>query len=351
MARLKRSFLARSFLTVLWTVVALVFLLGRPKIGNSSSDGELEGLAYVIAVHNERTTRPLERLLRALWRAEDTFVVHVDMRADASTWFLLRNATPMLQRENVHVVSWRANLYPKNEMVETSVDMIQYALEHPAAPWTHVIQLTGDSYPLQRPSVIQRLFWLQPNKTWIDSNVYEHKNARILECHKDEKFLLVPPERLRHGQSHWAFSRAVAEFLVRSQFARNLLVWCDCGEFQDEVFFQTAFHNSPWSEEHPDDRLMYATWGHRQDTDPPKATNVFPPTTAAVRLPRSGFVSNYLAPIAFRHGFLFARKIPSESGQRMLEGLWDTPSPYQPFLDNPYADISSEEQRKYTTTK
>lgn len=301
---------------------------------NSSSASPAPGIAFVIAVHNSRTVEFLGRLLETMWRPQDIIIVHVDAKAPPAVWATVRSAK-RIGEENVHVVSFRDVVYPLNEMVETSIDMLQFAFAK--ACWSHVIQLSGDSYPLQKPSVIRALVEGQPDKIWMQTFSVEWKNARVFSCHKDERHMLIRPRDVRHGNSHWIFTRDFVQYILTSQAARNLLTWADCGRYQDEWVLQTLFHLSPFYSD-ADPRVMFAVWQGVAGLDKDmmewmernkKRVIDAPPKPRGKRLGSNPLTLENIE-LPYRGGYLFARKLTNAKVADQIEEMWSSelPTPY-----------------------
>lgn len=211
------------------------------------------GIAYIIRVDRGQTTEFLGKLVTRLWRPQDTFVIHLDAKIDASRKLTLESL-PHVNSSNVFFVTFRAINPTKIETVLTSLDSIQFALEN-GNPWSHVVHLSGDSYPLQKPSIIQELVTLQPKKIWTESYYELENNGWVFDCHSDEQNHPFQQEQLKHGTPFWIFTRgfafilviltlpigSFAEWLISSAFARNFLSYISCGNNPDAVYFQVRF--------------------------------------------------------------------------------------------------------------
>ncbi len=204
-------------------------------------------LAYLIMLH-DRPAQAL-RLLRAIYRPQHHYVIHVDRRAPRRIPATMDEAIGGLA--NVRRTPSRICTYAGWGMVATQLAAIRDALE---INWDYFINLSAQDYPLRSQEEIASelaayggrslLDFADQARDWPDSLVR-------LRPHIDAFGRLVPlpgprrsPPARPYAGGHWAIlAREACEYLVSSHTER-LRRFYRFTAVPDEAFVQTALANS-----------------------------------------------------------------------------------------------------------
>jgi Core-2/I-Branching enzyme len=235
-------------------------------------------LAYLILAH--RSPAQVERLFRALYHSEDTFILHFDRRAPRALHELGKRLAA--DHSNVVVLPSRSVFWGGAIMAEIQIAAMKAALTHQPS-WTHFINLTGQDYPLRSRSHIvdfldsnvnaNYISWFDPLQTSHWRFARERIEYHHLEWAWLHRLLAVPGlgRRLRAlcgwtnqlprvplyrrswpdffhyygGSNHIVLNRCACEYINHNPMARRILRWLRPAAHADEIMFQSVFLNSP----------------------------------------------------------------------------------------------------------
>lgn len=205
-------------------------------------------LAYLIMLHD----RPAQamRLLRAIYRPEHRYLVHVDRRAGRRVTGPVDEA--IAARPNVRRMRSRMCTYQGWGAVATQLAGIRDALEH---DWRYFINLSAQDYPLRSQEEIASelaacggcslLDVVDQARDWPDSldRLRPHIDflGRLIRLPGPRR---SPPGRPHAGGQWFILARDACEYLVSSH-TQSLRRFYRFTAVPDESFIQTALVNSP----------------------------------------------------------------------------------------------------------
>jgi hypothetical protein len=210
-------------------------------------------LAYVITAH--QSPGQLMRLLRAIDAPLNTYVLHVDVKADpavhaaANEFAAQHENASVIRPENIIWGSWRiarAQIRGMKEALRLSND------------WDYCLNLTGTDYPLKAQSEIITALRTGP----VGANYLEvldfakagSNPRKRLEYYwlpwkgRMQKILRrrAPRFDVYWGSNYFALTRAACEYLVSSDMSRRMQRYFRFTLCADEMIFQNALmHAGP----------------------------------------------------------------------------------------------------------
>ena len=210
-------------------------------------------LAYVVAAHTN--AHQLERMLGAIYREGNTYVLHVDRKAPADVHAAARQLTrthpnsALIPPENIIWGSWKlahAQIRAMAEALRISPD------------WSYCLNLTGQDYPLQSHEQISKTLEQGP------------KGANYLEVLPFAQASANPRKRLEYywvpwrgkmrklfrrrrqpkfevywGSNYFALTREACELLAGSELSRRMQKCFRFSLCADELIFQNVIMHSP----------------------------------------------------------------------------------------------------------
>jgi hypothetical protein len=215
-------------------------------------------LAYFILVHHRPAQ--LQRLMRAIWRPQHFYVIHVDRRAPAECLRVAREFSrepnvALLPRSRCHWGGWslvRAELRAMRRLMAMG-------------EWSYYVNLSGQDFPLRTQEEIAAELQRLPHRDWVDferaldpgraTELARREQVLAVELPWREKPRLIywsPPWRapllkgaIRYLGSQWkVLTREACEFLTTPNNTRRFRAAYWGTHVPDESFFQTALLNS-----------------------------------------------------------------------------------------------------------
>jgi hypothetical protein len=214
-------------------------------------------LAYCIFAHQRPSQ--LRRLMRAIWRPQHIYLIHIDARANAACHDAVRD---LAFEPNVALLEPRATPWGGWGIVRTELRAMRRLLER--GDWTYYVNLSGQDFPLQTQEEIAVALERLPRRDWVQ---YEHTldPERATELARREMLFSIdlpwrdetlirftPPWRTmllegatRYLGSQWKIvTRETCEFLVQPRNTRRFRAAYWGTRLPDESFFQTVLLNS-----------------------------------------------------------------------------------------------------------
>jgi hypothetical protein len=209
-------------------------------------------LAYVITAH--KSPGQLLRLLRAIYRPNNTYVLHVDAKADAAVHAAARefadahaNAS-MIRSESIIWGSWR--------LARAQIRGMKEALRL-ADNWQYCLNLTGQDYPLKtQEQIAAQLAAGKPGANYLEvldfADASENPRKRLQFYWvpwrgKMKKMLRrrAPRFKVYWGSNYFTLTRAACEHLVSSDVSRRMQRYFRFALCADELIFQNALMHGP----------------------------------------------------------------------------------------------------------
>ena len=248
-------------------------------------------IAYFVQI-SDSTLTLFPRLLRSLWHERNTYVIHFDkkipqwQRAHAETYLYKGNDH---YKENVHVMESEMITYRGISMVINLLNAMQEALDH-SDDWHYFINVSGSDYPLISPDNQRKLLasndFLSRNRTffsfsnpgwWAESKVFRFdrlftdtsvsfndSESQIIDSYSDQPIAHVSNFTFVAAEAWMILHRAFVKHLLKSSFARRLLVAFAYSLEPEEHYFPAVAYNSPqFNATAVPHSLRFVAWVHK----------------------------------------------------------------------------------------
>lgn len=257
-------------------------------------------IAYFIQVGNDSVLL-LERLFKRIHHPRNIYIVHIDGKVD----FKLREEVRTLvdnseaYKENIIIMKSEMITYRGVTMVMNTIAAMTAALEKHST-WDYFINLSGADYPLvsvenqarllARPQVPPgRLNFITffPRKEWIaysfrirklhwdpaiSRDQDHHARLYLLRGHGENPMESNRSFIFSKAEAWMILSRPFVKFLIRSSFAKRMLVYHKHVLSVPEHYFADVMYNHPvWRKTIVPDALRKVVWylhGHRSGQHP-----------------------------------------------------------------------------------
>jgi hypothetical protein len=215
-------------------------------------------LAYFILVHHKPAQ--LRRLMRAIWRPQHFYVIHVDRRASAE----VRRAARELAREaNVALLPPSRCYWGGWSLVRTELRAMRRLMA--MGEWSYYVNLSGQDYPLRTQEEIAAALGRLPHRDWVEfessldperaTELARREQVLAVELPwRDKPWLIYwsPPWRapllkgaIRYLGSQWKMiTRQSCQYLTVPKNTRRFRAAYWGTLVPDESFFQTVLLNS-----------------------------------------------------------------------------------------------------------
>lgn len=252
-----------------------IFRNNYPRLMKKDSDfvelsrdcNKLKSLGYISTISEEEKEFPLafnlivhenseqvERQLRALWRPNNIFCIHVDKSSSKVFHDAINGISSCF--ENVHVV------YPSIDVVYAGftrlladIKCMEILLER-KSNWKYLINTAGTAFPLltnlemtkvlrvyNGANDIEGLFD-RPIKSRFEEEFVEVYKGTKSEVKKTGKKNPPPPDGIQivRGSAYGVFSRKFVDFVIHNEKASHLLDWSKKTYSPDEHYWATLNH-------------------------------------------------------------------------------------------------------------
>ncbi|ELU11398.1 hypothetical protein CAPTEDRAFT_83082, partial [Capitella teleta] len=207
-------------------------------------------LAYSLLIFKD--IEQFERLLRAIYRPQNFYCVHVDQKSPRD--FLKAAQGIVGCFDNVFMASKSVDVkWGEWSVLEPDLTCMKDLLRHKS--WKYFINLTGQEFPLKTNWDIVRILKVYRGANNMEGTVKRSpkaqkemkKNRNILEF-KFKKILLLkckPPYgiTLTKGSVHITASRAFVDFAINNHTAQKFGKWLRDTFVPDESFFSSLNHS------------------------------------------------------------------------------------------------------------
>ena len=232
-------------------------------------------IGYIIAAHT--LPEQLVRLVRRLQTERARFYLHVDARAPASVMAVVTRELgddPQVRLLPRHPCQWAAY-----SQVEAALEGVRAVVADPER-LDYGVLLTGQDYPLQSPTVVERTLAHAGGRSFMSHWPSEgrfrdrverwHWHGQVLgrRVRVPNRFVPLtvrrrPPQGLRlfTGSAYWCLSRACLEHVLAYVDERpDVPGFFRHASSPDESFFQSILMSSPLAPTIVDDDLRYIDW-------------------------------------------------------------------------------------------
>ncbi|PSR56851.1 glycosyl transferase [Adhaeribacter arboris] len=232
-------------------------------------------VAHLILTHNQ--PRHVERLIKQLLYADDAIFIHVDKKADLSSYHSLKSYRNVFFINNRVAVDWGSY-----NVVEATLNSFQEML-HASGQYQYFNLVSGADYALQTAGTIHQFLEAHPGKAFMSYQLINEEwpeaIPRITEYHFNNyrfpgKYLLqkimnkvlakrtMPNGLIPVGRSQWfTISTNCVQYILEYWAAHpalrrfTKLTWAP-----DEFIFQTILYNSEYRKVMVNDNLRYIDW-------------------------------------------------------------------------------------------
>ncbi|XP_046352711.1 beta-1,3-galactosyl-O-glycosyl-glycoprotein beta-1,6-N-acetylglucosaminyltransferase-like isoform X1 [Haliotis rufescens] len=211
------------------------FKQDRLYIMDVSKEEEDFPIAFSIVLYKD--AQQAERLLRAVYRPNNHYCIHVDAKAPPSVHAGMRKLTECF--DNVNMASKTLDVvWGEFSVLEAELVCINDLLRY--KKWKYFINLTGQEYPLKTNLQLVRILKAYNGANDIDATV-----SRYFENLRRWWPAGSPPHGIRpvQGAVHIIANRDFVDYAINNQVAKDLLNWVKQTKIPDETFFSTLNHN------------------------------------------------------------------------------------------------------------
>ncbi|XP_052251983.1 beta-1,3-galactosyl-O-glycosyl-glycoprotein beta-1,6-N-acetylglucosaminyltransferase-like isoform X2 [Dreissena polymorpha] len=177
-----------------------------------------------------------ERLLRAIYRPQNFYCIHVDSKTDEAIYVGMSSIASCF--DNVFMTSKRFNVRWGTMTVLEPELLCMQELWNKSAEWKYFINLTGQEFPLKTNYELVRILQAYNGSNDIEGTF---KRASTDRWQRNG----APPHNITaiKGSVHIVANRGFVDFILHDQRAHDLLNWTRQTEVPDETFFSTLNHN------------------------------------------------------------------------------------------------------------
>ncbi|XP_059144080.1 beta-1,3-galactosyl-O-glycosyl-glycoprotein beta-1,6-N-acetylglucosaminyltransferase-like [Physella acuta] len=227
----KRPLLSNSFYLNL-TENCDVFKIARGYVTCSMTKEEEEfPIAFSMIVF--RDVEMVERLLRAIYRPQNYYCIHVDAKADKE-FFLAVSAVAQCFT-NVFLTAERVDVqWGQFSILEPELLCMKQLWRY--TKWKYFINLTGQEFPLKTNAQLVKILKAYNGANDLEGTI---KRANL------DRWPTKPPRGLRavKGAVHVIVNRDFVDYILHNETAKDLLEWVKGTGVPDETFFATLNHN------------------------------------------------------------------------------------------------------------
>ncbi|KAH3693626.1 hypothetical protein DPMN_081065 [Dreissena polymorpha] len=217
-----------------WIANCSSFKLHRGYITDTLSELEREfPIAFSILMFKD--IEMFERLLRAIYRPQNFYCIHVDDKTSDEIFKAVVSITGCF--ENVFMASQRIDVVWGKLSVLTPELVCMEDLIRRSRKWKYFINLTGQEFPLKSNFELVQIL-----TAFNGSNDVEHVTGN---WSPRWKVAGPPPFNIKpvKGVVHAVLSRAFVEFALHNEKAVEFYNWTKKTYIPDETFFATLNHN------------------------------------------------------------------------------------------------------------
>ncbi|RUS71568.1 hypothetical protein EGW08_020671 [Elysia chlorotica] len=210
-------------------------------------------IAFSLIVYKD--IEMVERLLRSVYRPQNRYCIHVDLKADPE-FLMAVKAVARCFRDNVRMSSERVAVkWGTFSVLEPELICMRdlLAVDSGQAPglawgwtkggagrerpkWKYFLTLTGQEFPLKTNFELVKIL-----KAFNGANNQEG----TIETAEKERWEVPPPHGIRpvKGSIHTIINRATVDFIINSPVAKDFLAWLWDTKFPDETLFASINYN------------------------------------------------------------------------------------------------------------
>ena len=209
-------------------------------------------IAFSILFHKHLDT--VERLLRALYRPQNIYCLHLDGKSPEKIYQAALSLTKCLP--NVFLTKRENVVYGGFSRLKADINCMSDVLNK-SQSWKYFINLAGEEYPLKTNREMVEILRIYNGANDIEGLDKRTSKGRFStkfeeEIHADGSTKVKntkvkkdkPPHNITivRGSAYGIFSRGFVDFIINDQRARDLLNWSRDTYTPDEHFWATLHH-------------------------------------------------------------------------------------------------------------
>lgn len=211
------------------------FVANRGYVESSLTETEETfGIAFSLIMY--RDVEQSERLLRAIYRPQNAYCVHVDSKAPNEVFSAVSRIAACF--DNVFVAGKRYDVRWGTMTVLEPELLCMEELLNKSSSWKYFINLTGQEFPLKTNYELVEILRAYDGANDIEATIKNANKDRWSNAGKPPHDI-VPTK----GSVHIVASRGYVDYVLHDQRARDFLNWTRHTEIPDETFFSTMNHN------------------------------------------------------------------------------------------------------------
>ena len=209
-------------------------------------------LAFAIKMH--QNAEQAEQLLRTIYRKHNVYCIHVDKKADAATFDIMKRIGECLP--NVVVVMERETVvYASSALVRAELKCMKTVLDV-GINWKYYINLAAQEFPLRTNLEIVKI--LKEMKGANDIETYDHPvylDWRIQKSYlvtgnslaETGKKILIPYKiNISKGSAYGLFTRNFIDFILHDRIAKEIIQYFN-DTFAPEENVWATLNTLPWA--------------------------------------------------------------------------------------------------------
>ncbi|OWF39224.1 beta-1,3-galactosyl-O-glycosyl-glycoprotein beta-1,6-N-acetylglucosaminyltransferase-like [Mizuhopecten yessoensis] len=190
-------------------------------------------IAYSMVVYKD--LEQVERLLRAIYRPQNHYCIHVDLKVKTNFRETLSKITDCF--ENVFITKKSIDVrWGKFSVLEPELVCMSELWKY--KNWKYFINLTGQDFPLRTNAELVKILKFFNGSNDVNVADKSAKNTRWSNA-GDAPAGIRPVK----GSLHVAVNRHFVDYVLHNDTAKKLLDWCKKTEIPDETFFVSLHYN------------------------------------------------------------------------------------------------------------
>jgi hypothetical protein len=177
-----------------------------------------------------------ERLLRAIYRPQNVYCVHIDLSAKKIVHSVIKAIVKCFN--NAFISPKLVDVVHRQFSVLEADLYCMEALLAFSKTWQYFINLTGQEFPLKSNLAIVRILKILNGANSIMGSVRQRVNLRFAEAEE-----LPVNVTLTKGSVHIVASRAYVDYVINNDAAKQFLQWTRRTQVPDETYFSSLNHS------------------------------------------------------------------------------------------------------------
>ncbi|KAJ8319670.1 hypothetical protein KUTeg_002779 [Tegillarca granosa] len=190
-------------------------------------------IAYSLLVYKHE--EQVERLLRAIYRPQNVYCIHIDDKANPKFTHIIRNLSSCF--DNVFITKRSVKVYwGYFSVLEPELICMEELLKY--KKWKYFINLTGQEFPLRTNSELVKILKIYNGANDVEGTLKRADSGRW-NVKKKPPHGITPVK----GSIHITVNRQFVEYVIYNQTAKDFLEWTRHVSVPDEVYFSSLNHN------------------------------------------------------------------------------------------------------------